>query len=99
MQVALGVLFLSLNVLRDCRLHRAEYKRSAELINYCGVGGCVLVTAINLLASGLDPGIAGLGGGHVTPVIPGLSAESAALVAPNGTFGAAATAAPGTTTP
>ncbi|KAK3918635.1 Ninjurin-1 [Frankliniella fusca] len=81
LQVVLGVLFLSLNVMRDCRLHREEYKRSAEFINYCGVGGCVLVTAINLLASGLDPGLASLGGGHVAPDIPGLAdSASAALV-------------------
>lgn len=80
MQVSLGVLFLSLNVMRDCRLHREEYKRSANIINYLGMGGCVLVTAINLLASGLDPGLASLGtGAHPSPDIPALGDSLAAL--------------------
>lgn len=74
------MLFLSLNMMRDCRLHQKEYKRSAEIINYVGVGGCVLVTTINLLASGLDPGLASLGA-HPGPDIPAMDAL-ASLVGP-----------------
>lgn len=87
------MLFLSLNVLRDCRLHREEYRRSAVLINYLGVAGCVLVTALNLLASGLDPGLASLAA-HPSPDIPALG-EAAALVA-NASAAAATASTPGT---
>jgi len=59
-QVLLGVLFLSLNLLRDCRLHLLEYRASALIINYTALAGSILVTALNLLASGLDPGLGGL---------------------------------------
>ncbi|XP_063229532.1 ninjurin-1-like isoform X2 [Bacillus rossius redtenbacheri] len=57
LQVAMGVLFLSLNLLRDCRLHLGEYRGSALAINYSAMGISVTVTALNLLISAFDPGL------------------------------------------
>lgn len=76
------MLFLSLNLLRDCRLHREEYNRSAVVMSYVGMSGCVLVTAINLLASGLDPGLASLAARPV-PDIHGMSDSISALAGPD----------------
>ena len=56
-QVLMGVLFLTLNLLRDCRLHLEEYKTSALYINYISMGFSVVVSALNLLISAFDPGL------------------------------------------
>lgn len=53
----MGVLFLSLNLLRDCRLHLHEYHTSAVIINYVTMGFSVVVTTLNLLISAFDPGL------------------------------------------
>jgi hypothetical protein len=56
-QVLVGLLFLSLNLMRDCRLHLHEYKNSAVVINYFTMGSSVVVSALNLLISAFDPGL------------------------------------------
>lgn len=56
-QVLMGVMFLSLNLMRDCRLHLHEYNMSALVINYFTLGSSVAVSALNLLISAFDPGL------------------------------------------
>jgi hypothetical protein len=56
-QVLMGVLFLTLNLMRDCRLHLQEYHMSAQVINYVTMGSSVVVSALNLLISAFDPGL------------------------------------------
>jgi len=56
-QILMGILCLSLNLLRDCRLHLHEYHTSAVIINYVNVGFSVVVSTLNLLISALDPGL------------------------------------------
>nr|CAD7202959.1 unnamed protein product [Timema douglasi] len=56
-RVVMGVLFLSLNLMRDCRLHLTEFRVSALAINYTTMGFSVTVTAVNLLISAFDPGL------------------------------------------
>lgn len=53
----MGVLFLSLNLMRDCRLHLIQYKTSALIINQTALALSFGVTAINLLISAFDPGL------------------------------------------
>ena len=56
-QILMGVLCLSLNLMRDCRLHLQEYHMSAVIINYVTMGFSVAVTTLNLLISAFDPGL------------------------------------------
>ncbi|XP_073975931.1 ninjurin C isoform X1 [Rhodnius prolixus] len=63
LQVGMGVLFLSLNLMRDCRLHLIEYKTSALIINHLALAGSFVVTALNLLISAFDPSL-----GRIVPV-------------------------------
>ncbi|CAH1396012.1 unnamed protein product [Nezara viridula] len=58
LQVGMGVLFLSLNLMRDCRLHLIEYKTSALIINNLAVAGAFAVTCLNLLISAFDSNLA-----------------------------------------
>ncbi|XP_021707761.1 ninjurin-1 isoform X3 [Aedes aegypti] len=55
LQVTMGVLNLSLSLLRDCRLHLPEYHLSANVINYIVTGGAFMVTMLNLMISAFDP--------------------------------------------
>ncbi|XP_040175505.1 ninjurin-1 isoform X4 [Anopheles arabiensis] len=57
LQVIMGVLNLSLSLMRDCRLHLPEYHRSANVINYIVTGAAVLVAMVNLMISAFDPKI------------------------------------------
>ncbi|XP_049777901.1 ninjurin-1-like isoform X2 [Schistocerca cancellata] len=57
LQGVMGVLFLSLNLLRDCRLHQQSYRASALVINYIALALSVVVTALNLLISAFDPSL------------------------------------------
>ncbi|KAL1130962.1 hypothetical protein AAG570_012203 [Ranatra chinensis] len=57
LQVGMGVLFLSLNLMRDCRLHLTEYRTSALVINHIALAGSFIVTALNILISGFDPSL------------------------------------------
>lgn len=54
-QILMGVLFLSLNLMRDCHFHLIEYKSSALFINHAAMAMSFGVTAINLLISAFDP--------------------------------------------
>lgn len=58
MQVVLGIICLSLNLLRDCRLHLPSYHFSANMINYISTGCSFAVTGLNLMISAFDPTIA-----------------------------------------
>lgn len=58
MQVALGIICLTLNLLRDCRLHLPSYHFSAKTINYISLSCSFAVTALNLMISAFDPSIA-----------------------------------------
>ncbi|CAB3381400.1 Hypothetical predicted protein [Cloeon dipterum] len=55
LQVVMGCLALSLNMLRDCRLHQQEYKSSALCLNYLSLSGAFLVSAVNLLIAVFNP--------------------------------------------
>jgi len=55
-QVAVGVLSLSLNFLRDCRLEREEYRTSALAINYTSLALVFVISTLNVIISALDPG-------------------------------------------
>lgn len=50
-------MFLTLNLMRDLRLHLIEYKYSANLLNSIELGCCFSVTALNLVISAFDPGL------------------------------------------
>ena len=56
-QILMGILCLSLNLMRDCRLHLHEYHMSAVIINHITVGFAVVVSTLNLLISAFDPGL------------------------------------------
>lgn len=56
-QILMGILCLTLNLMRDCRLHLHEYHTSAVIINYVTVGFSVVVSTLNLLISAFDPGL------------------------------------------
>ncbi|KAG8281886.1 ninjurin-A-like isoform X2 [Homalodisca vitripennis] len=60
LQVGMGVIFLSLNLMRDCKLHLIEYKQSALFINYSTVAASFAVTVLNILISAFDPGLGSL---------------------------------------
>ncbi|XP_065081785.1 ninjurin-1 isoform X3 [Ochlerotatus camptorhynchus] len=55
LQVAMGILNLTLSMLHDCRLHLPEYHRSANAINYIVTATAFLVTMLNLMISAFDP--------------------------------------------
>lgn len=54
----MGLICLSLNLLRDIRLHLREYHYSADAINYFTTGVSIAITVLNLMISGLDPSVA-----------------------------------------
>ncbi|XP_037089202.1 ninjurin-2-like isoform X3 [Pollicipes pollicipes] len=54
LQVLIGVLSLSLNLLRDCRLDRDEYAKSANAINYTSLAFVFVITTTNVLISAFD---------------------------------------------
>jgi hypothetical protein len=56
-QILMGILCLTLNLMRDCRLHLHEYHVSAVIINYVTMGFSVVVSTLNLLISAFDPGL------------------------------------------
>ncbi|EEB19492.1 Ninjurin-2, putative [Pediculus humanus corporis] len=56
LQVLIGILLLSLNFMRDCKLHLLEYKNSATYINYFTTG--VIVGILFLVIGGLDVSVA-----------------------------------------
>jgi len=54
LQVVIGVLSLSLNLLRDCRLHKDEYSRSANGINYTTLAMVFVITTTNVMIAAFD---------------------------------------------
>lgn len=51
----MGLLFVSLNMLRDLHLHQIEYKTSAHLLNHIELGCAFIVTTLNILIGAFDP--------------------------------------------
>ena len=54
LQVLIGVLSLSLNLLRDCRMDREDYARSANGINYTTLAFVFVITTTNVLIAAFD---------------------------------------------
>lgn len=54
----MGILSLSLTLMRDCRLHLKEYHPSANALNYLTTSCAFFITVLNLLISVFDPSIA-----------------------------------------
>ena len=48
-------LSLTLNLLRDCRLEREEYRISALVINYFSLGCVSVVGVLNIILAAFDP--------------------------------------------
>ncbi len=46
---------MSLNMLRDCLLHREEYKWSALILNYFSLGCVTLISVLNIILNAFDP--------------------------------------------
>ncbi len=55
LQVIVATLSLTLNLLRDCRLERAEFRMSALVINYFSLGCVSLISVLNIIISAFDP--------------------------------------------
>ncbi|XP_037962319.2 ninjurin-1 isoform X3 [Plutella xylostella] len=58
LQVCMGLVLLSLNLLRDCRLHDSRHHASAVFINYGTTGAAAAVTMLNVLISAFDSNLA-----------------------------------------
>lgn len=46
---------LTLNMMRDCRLHIQEYRFSALALNYINLGSVFVITVLNILVVAFDP--------------------------------------------
>ena len=55
LQTIVGVLSLTLNLLRDCRMEQEEYRISALAINYFSLGCVSAISVINILIAAFDP--------------------------------------------
>ncbi|XP_025408436.1 ninjurin-1-like isoform X3 [Sipha flava] len=60
LQVFMGIIFLSLNLLRDCRFHLVEYKTSSLFINQVPVVCTFMVFTINIIIGAFDSGLASI---------------------------------------
>lgn len=56
----MGMIFLSLNLLRDCRFHLIEYKTSSLFINQVPVVCTFMVFTINIIIGAFDSGLASI---------------------------------------
>ena len=54
LQLVVGILSLSLNLLRDCRLDREEFARSADAINYTSLALVFAASTANILIAAFD---------------------------------------------
>ncbi|XP_050432377.1 ninjurin-1-like isoform X1 [Adelges cooleyi] len=72
LQVFMGVIFLSLNLMRDCRFHLIEYKTSSIFINQVPVVCTFMVFVINIVIGAFDSGLASITppGTFNAPAIP-----------------------------
>ena len=52
--MVIGILSLSLNLLRDCRLDQEEYARSANALNYTSLALVFLATTANVVIAAFD---------------------------------------------
>ena len=50
-----GVLSLTLNMLRDCRLDKEEYRLSALIINYFSLACVSVISVLNIIIAAFDP--------------------------------------------
>merc|ERR1712141_134281 len=55
LQAVVAILSVTLNMLRDCRLEREDYRVSALIINYFSLGCVFVISTLNILIAGLDP--------------------------------------------
>lgn len=55
LQILVGVLSLSLNMMRDCRLHLIEYRCSAVALNYFNLASVFVITTLNILVMAFNP--------------------------------------------
>lgn len=53
-----GVLCLSLHLLRDCRLHLESYHQTANILNLTTTILAFVITVLNLMISCFDPTVA-----------------------------------------
>ena len=51
----MGVLSLSLNMMRDCRIDQHDYRISALAINYFSLATVFVVSVINIVIAAFDP--------------------------------------------
>ncbi|XP_045777578.1 ninjurin-2 isoform X3 [Maniola jurtina] len=58
LQVAMGLVLLTLNLLRDCKFHEPQHRTSALNINYGTTATAFLVTVLNILVSAFDSSLA-----------------------------------------
>ncbi|CAF4914533.1 unnamed protein product [Pieris macdunnoughi] len=58
LQVLMGLVLLSLNLLHDCCFHKPRYRTSANNINYVTTATAFIITAINILISSFDSSLA-----------------------------------------
>ncbi|XP_050540961.1 ninjurin-1-like isoform X3 [Daktulosphaira vitifoliae] len=58
LQVFMGFIFLTLNLMRDCRFHLIEYKSSSLFINQLPVVFTFIVFTINIIISAFDSRVA-----------------------------------------
>ncbi|XP_047997239.1 ninjurin-2 isoform X4 [Leguminivora glycinivorella] len=58
LQVAMGLVLLSLNLLRDCRFHEPRHRVSAHRVNYATTASAFVVTVLNVLVSAFDSSLA-----------------------------------------
>ncbi|XP_040567569.1 ninjurin-A isoform X8 [Lepeophtheirus salmonis] len=55
LQMIVGGLSVTLNLMRDCRLYLDEYRYSALLINYFSLGCTFTISFLNIIISAFDP--------------------------------------------
>ncbi|KPJ10477.1 Ninjurin-1 [Papilio machaon] len=58
LQVAMGLVLLTLNLLRDCRFQQPRHRNSALNINYLTTATAFVVTVLNVLVSAFDSSLA-----------------------------------------
>ncbi|XP_021960378.1 ninjurin-2 isoform X2 [Folsomia candida] len=63
LQVVSGGLALSVNMLRDCRLHLPDNVSSAMLLNYLQLALSTTIAGVNIIISAFDPASAALSAG------------------------------------
>ncbi|XP_050695446.1 ninjurin-1-like isoform X2 [Eriocheir sinensis] len=52
LQLMVGILSLSLSMLRDCRLHMIDYHRSANIISHVNLASVFVIASLNIIING-----------------------------------------------